>query len=227
MQRRDPFFFAMGVILVAIVIGGFVPLALSRPGGPAAIPFLLHVHGAVFLGWFVLFCVQARLIATGDRQLHMKLGKASIGLAVAMVVLGYFVMRGAYAKPDFSIAGMSPAASMMFPFTDIVNFGIAYSLALVHRRNADVHKRLMLIAGILLIDPAAARLVGNIGGPPPAILGLELGLFLALSIFDIRTRRRPSWPFVLGITLFVAAMAAKLTVAQTPGWAAFMERILG
>ena len=227
MPRRDPFYFAMGLILIAIVLGGFVPLALSRPGGVTGIPFLLHVHGAVFLAWFVLFCVQARLIAAGNRQLHINLGKASVGLAVAMVVLGYFVMRGAFAKPDFSIAGMSPAASMMFPFTDIVNFVIAYSLAFLHRRNAETHKRLMLVAGILIIDPAAARLVGNIGGPPPAILGLELGLFLALSIFDIRTRRRPSWPFVLGITLFVGAMAAKITVAQTPGWAAFVERLLG
>ncbi len=226
MQRGEPFFFAMGLILVAIVIGGFVPLALSRPGGFTAIPFLLHVHGAVFLSWFLLFCYQARLVGAGNVRLHMKLGKASIGLAVAMAVLGYAVMHGAYARPDFSIAGMSPAASMMFPFTDIVNFVIAYSLAFLHRRNAPVHKRLMLIACILIIDPAAARLVGNIGGPWPAILGLEMGLFLAVGIYDVRTRRRPSWPLMLGVTLFVAAMVAKLTVAQTPGWAAFVERIL-
>ena len=85
----------MGVVLTAIVITGFSAATLVRPGGVSAIPPLVHVHGAVFLGWFVLFCAQAQLAGSGNIRVHMTLGKTSIALAAAMVVLGYLMVRGA------------------------------------------------------------------------------------------------------------------------------------
>lgn len=215
----------MGLVLTAIVIGGFGVSTFVRPGGIAAIPLLLHLHGAVFLGWFVLFSVQAQLAGSGNIRLHMNLGKTSIGLAAAIVVLGYLVVRGAYARPDFSVAGMSPAASVMFPFTDIVNFGIAYGLAFANRRTPDAHKRLMLLAGMLIIDPAAARLVMIPGGSPILIVLLELALFAALIIYDTRTRGRPHWASLLGTGLFIASLVAKFALANHPAWGHFVEAV--
>lgn len=226
-QRGEPFFPIMGVVLIALVVGGFAPLILSRPGGPQAAPLLLHVHGLLLLGWYVLFIVQARMIGQGNVRLHMTLGKASIALAVVMVVTAYFVIRGAYANPEWSIAGMSPAASAMFPFTDIVNFAVLYSIAIVNRRSADAHKRLMLMAGVLMLDPAIARLVLNGGLPAPLILLLELGVFVAVFAYDFKTRRKPHWATVFGLTMFVLAMIAKLTVAQQAWWASFVRAVFG
>ena len=226
-ETHGRFYLYMGLVLTAIVISGFSTAAFVRPGGVSTIPVLLHVHAAVFLGWFVLFCIQARLAGSGNIRLHMTLGKTSVALASAMVVLGYLVVRGAYARPDFSIAGMSPAGSVMFPFTDVVNFVIAYGLALANRRTPDAHKRLMLVACILIIDPAVARLVTVPGGPPPLILLLELALFAALIVHDVRTRRRPHWASILGLGLFVAAMVAKLALAGQPVWGRFVDMVFG
>ncbi len=217
----------MGLVLIAFVIAGFVPPSLSRPGGVASMPFLLHIHGAVFFAWFVLYCVQARLVGSGNIQLHMRLGQTSVLLAVAMIILAYFVMRSAYSNPEFSIAGMSRSSSIIFPFTDIVNFMIVYSLALVNRRNAAVHKRFMLLAGILIMDPAVARLVITLGAPGPLIVLLEASLFIALITYDLMTRRRPSWATMLGLGLFVLALVAKFTIAQQQGWHAFTEAAFG
>ncbi len=226
-RRGEPFFLIMGLVLAVVVVAGFGSSILMRPGGIATVAPLLHVHGAVFFGWFVVFCLQARLIAAGNVRLHMTLGKASVVLAAAIVVLGYVVMRGAYARPDFSIAGLPPAPSMMFPFTDVVNFVIAYGLALANRRTPAAHKRLMLLAGILIIDPAAARLVFALGGPPPMIIALELALLGALIVYDLITRRRPHWASLLGLGLYIAALVAKFAMAGHPGWAEFVERLLG
>jgi len=222
-EQGERFFLVMGLVLLAIVIGGFVPPVLARPGGAASMPMLLHVHGAVFVSWFLIFCAQARLAGSGSLTLHMRFGKASVLVAVVMVILGYFVIRGAYANPDWSIAGMPGAASVMFPFTDILNFSIAYSLALANRRNPSSHKRLMLLAGILIIDPAVARLVMTLGAAAPLIVILELLLFGALFTYDIVTRRRPSWATMLGLGLFAVALAAKLTVSHHPAWRSFVE----
>lgn len=222
-RQGEQFFLVMGLVLLAIVIGGFVPPMFARPGGIASMPLLLHVHGLVFVSWFLLFCTQARLAGSGNIELHMRLGKASVLIAAAMIIMGYFVIRGAYANLDWNIAGMPGAASVMFPFTDILNFTIVYSLALAHRRNPAAHKRLMLLAGILIIDPAVARLVMTLGAALPMIAILELLLFAALFTYDVVTRRRPSWTSVLGIGLFAAALAAKLTVSQHPEWHSFVE----
>jgi hypothetical protein len=226
-SRGERFFLVMGLVLLACVIAGFVPPALARPGGIASMPLLLHVHGAVFVSWFVLFCAQAHLIGTNSIRLHQSLGKASIGIAVGMIVLGYVVMRGANADPNFSIAGMSPAASLMFPFTDIVNFVIAYGLALTFRRSPATHKRFMLLAGILIIDPAAARLVITLGLSVQVVVIMELAMYVALIVYDVVTRRRPHWASLLGLGLFVIALGAKLTVSQHSGWASFVEVVFG
>lgn len=217
----------MGVVLLGTVVAGFVPPSLSRPGGIASVPALLHVHGAVYVSWFLLFILQARLIGAGNVRLHMRLGQLSVMLFAAMLVLGYLVIRGALVNPEFSIAGLSPAASVMFPFTDLVNLSIAYTLALANRKTPDAHKRLMLLAGILILDPAVARLVMTLGAPPPVILLIELGFFAALFGYDIRTRRRPHWASLLGLGLYVLAMLSKLLVAKQPWWADFVYRVFG
>lgn len=227
MRQGERFFLIMGVILLALVIAGFLPPAISRPGGIVAMPLLLHVHGAVFVAWFLLYCTQAYLAGSGNITLHMRLGKISVLLAASMILLAYFVIRGAYANPEFSIAGMSGAASVMFPFTDIVNFTIAYSLALAHRRNPTVHKRWMLLAGVLIIDPAVARLIFTIGAPLPLIIVLEFALFAAIFGYDLKTRRRPSWATVFGLGLFVLAVVAKLAFAQLPAWHSLVDVLFG
>lgn len=226
-EHDSKFFLVMGVILLAIVIAGFVPPVFARQGGIASMPLLLHVHGAVFVSWFLLFIAQARLAGSGNIALHMRLGKASVAVAVAMVILGYFVTRGAYANPDWSIAGMSGAASVMFPFTDILNFIIAYSLALANRHRPAEHKRLMLLAGILIIDAAVARFIITLAAPPLLIVLLEFALFAALMIYDFVTRRRLSWPSLLGFALFVTALVAKFVVSPLPAWHSFVNFAFG
>ena len=226
-RRGEVFFPLMGFVLLALVIAGFVPPALSRPGGPLSMPLLLHVHGAVFAGWFVLFIAQAWLIGADNAALHRRVGAASLVLALAIVVLGLVVIGGAYARPDWSIAGLPPAASAMFPFTDIVNFTAAFALAFVNRRNPAAHKRFMLLAGILIMDPAVARLVTTAGLPPPVILVLELSLLAALIVYDFRTRGRPHWASLTGLGLYAAAIFAKIVIARSAGWAEFVDRLFG
>jgi hypothetical protein len=227
-RQGEQYFFVMGLVLLGIVISGFSLFTITvRPGGIGGVPWYLHLHGAVFVSWYILFVLQARLASGGNLRLHQTLGKSSLSLVAGIVIIGYFVVRGAYARPDFSIAGLPPAGSVMFPFTDVVNFVIAYGLALANRRVPAAHKRFMLLAGILMIDPAMFRLVTALGGPPPVILVLELALLLSLPVYDLFTRRVPHWASMLGVGLFAGAMACKMLLAQHSSWAAFVEAVFG
>ena len=226
-RQGERFFFVMGLILLGLVVAGFGLSTFSRPGLIESMSWVLHVHGAVFLSWFLLFCTQAWLVGSRNVALHMRLGQSSVVLAIAMVLLAYLVMRSAYVNPEFTIAGMSNAGSLMFPFTDIVNFSIVYILALAHRGNPTAHKRLMLLAGILIIDPAVAGLIFTIGAPPPLIHLLELALIGSLIAYDFVSRKRPSWASVLGLILYLAAVAAKFALARTPTWQSLVDRLFG
>ena len=221
------FFFYMGILLTSIVLLGFIPPALSKPNGAFSLPLLYHIHGLVFAAWFGLFTLQAYLVRGKNLRLHRKLGQSSIVIATAMLITGYFMMRAAYGIPEFAIGKNGHVASVMFPVTDLINFSIMFLLGFFNRGNGPAHKRLMLLAGILILDPAVARLIQTVGAPFPLIPIVELGLFALLIGYDLFTLKKPHWCSLLGLALFFAAMAAKLTIAQTSTWADIASIIFG
>lgn len=228
MKKWDErFFFVMAILLIAIVFTGFGAFTLRRSESPFDMPLILHIHGVVFLSWYVLLVTQTRLISGGNVKLHMHLGTTSVGLAVAMVVLGYFVTRHAFARPDWSIAGLSHDASAMFPFMDILLFPIVYGLGIANRHTPAAHKRLMILAGIIIIDPAMARLIFATGAPAPLILVLEMALPLLLVAYDFVALKRPHWASLLGVSLMAVSLTAKMTAPMWPWWPGFANWMFG
>lgn len=215
----------MTLLLIAIVISGFSILGFSRPGGPLAVPLFLHFHGAVFLGWFVLLAYQARLPGAGHIALHKRLGQLSLGLALAIIVLGYLVVSYAVAKPDMTIAGRPAVEGAVFPIFDILNFTVTYALGFANRRNAQAHKRFMLLAALMMIDPAMARLVFGVGLPGMLILVFELALYAAILVYDLIKLRRPHWASVVGLALFLGAFVFKMNVGQFAWWPDMIEAV--
>ncbi|GAA4647626.1 hypothetical protein GCM10023115_55880 [Pontixanthobacter gangjinensis] len=226
-KSGESFYRKMAWVLMAIVIAGFGSAQLTSTNFAPDFTPLLAVHAFVFITWYALLIIQPSLIAAGKWDLHKRIGLFSIGLTLLMVVLGYLLVRTSIARPDFSIAGKDALGSAIFPFTDIVNFVIIYALALYYRADGQTHKRLMILSGVMMIDPAAARLVLSLGGSPPLIAGLELALFAAFFIHDFRTRGRPHWATVIAIILFGASMAAKFTIADGEAWSGFVRTFFG
>ena len=224
-KKSEPFFFVMALALIAVVVSGFSIAALSRPGGVMATPLFLHLHGAVFLGWFVLLAVQAFLIGRGSRALHMRLGQMSLVMALAIVVIGYFVVSHAIAQPDKTIAGRPAVIGAVFPIFDIINFVVAYTLGIANRANGDAHKRFMLASALLMIDPAMARLVLELGGPGVLIFVLELAFFVAMLGYDIYKLRRPHWATLIALGLYVIAFAVKMNVDTISWWPGLVKAV--
>lgn len=93
---RDHVFFSfMAVAMTAVVGAGFSRTYFHRIAEGSATP-LIHIHGAVFAAWMVLFIAQALLAATGhtlsrDTQTHKRL--------MLMATLGGLVPAGAARLP--------------------------------------------------------------------------------------------------------------------------------
>jgi hypothetical protein len=217
----------MGMLLTSLVLLGFIPPALTRPDGIASLPLLYHLHGLIFVSWFGLFTFQAYLVRDRNFRLHRLLGKSSVVIALAMLVTGYLMMRAAFAHPDFSIGNNDQIVSIMYPTTDLINFSIVFVMALIFRAKGSAHKRLMLLAGILMLDPAVARLIQTIGAPFPLIPVVELGLFALLIVYDFRRLGKPHWCSLLGLALFFSALSAKLSIAQAQVWEDIARVVFG
>jgi len=52
---------------------------------------LIHVHGAVFTLWIILFVSQIGLVTARRLTLHRRIGLLGFGVAILMVVLGVLV----------------------------------------------------------------------------------------------------------------------------------------
>jgi hypothetical protein len=110
-------------------------------------------------------------------------------------------------------------------WTDIAalaTFVVFVTAALLRRRRSDVHKRLMLLASIAIIGPAAGRiapLLALAGAPQwtqsSASLLLFVGLPLSLFVYDIVTRRRPHWATVTGILVWWGLTGGAIAIAMS------------
>ncbi len=210
----------MGIIIAGFSATFYLVPNVAFPPRPA-----LLLHAAVTFGWYALICVQSILIRQGNFDLHRTLGWASIALAVSIVVTGYFTTASAVVRPDWSINGRDPLASAVFPFFDLLTFSLFYVLAVTKRKDRVAHKRLMIMAGVMMIDPAAGRLGGLVFGIPAIIVAIELGLLAAILAYDLITLRKLHWTSLLGVSVFIGCMFARFALAETEGWKTFASAL--
>ena len=98
---------------------------------------------------------------------------------------------------------------------------------LAKRRDAQSHKRWMLLATINLVTAASARwpLIGAFG--PPAYFGLTDVFIVALAVWDIRTRGRLHPATLWGGLSTIISQPLRLIVSGTPAWLEFARFATG
>jgi hypothetical protein len=231
--RHDRLFYgAMSAVMALAVFAGFAPTYYFRflSGGPTATlsggPFttLVHVHGALFTSWVLLFIVQTALISTRRVAVHRRLGVAGAVLAAAMIVAGTSVALATAARGSAPV-GMDALGFLAIPLFDMVLFAGFITAALTLRRDKESHKRLMLLAYISIIVAALARLPGVLPLGPPAFFGLALLFVVAGAVYDYRSRGRVHKVYWIGGTILVASIPLRLAIAASAAWHSFARML--
>jgi hypothetical protein len=153
------FFSGMAFLILAGVFVGFARSYYLAGVFKAPLPNLLvHIHGAVFTLWMVLLITQTSLVAADRVDIHRRLGLLGFGLACLMAALGVLAATDSiirHATTSEMAAKMrtfyaTPLASMLM-FSTLIYF------AFRNRFNPVVHKRLILIANLAIVDAALDR----------------------------------------------------------------------
>lgn len=224
-QTDRIFYAAVPAAVAAIVFTGFArswflrPLLEHAPGFPGLNP-LFAFHGALFTAWIALSVVQPMLISAGRRDLHRRIGPWAAGLAAIMVMI----------VPVITVHSMRLGGPPIFPqiylfmavnLFGILAFALCVALAIRWRRNAEAHKRLMLLSLVTFLGPALGRIpaIGALG-PAGILVGVNLPIIAGI-VFDLATLHRVHRVWSWGGSAMIASEFAAFVIGGQPWWRAF------
>lgn len=228
------FYAWMALTCMAVAVLGFMPTYFApMVQGAFVAPPIVHLHGLIFFAWTALFCVQTWLVASGGTLAHRTWGMLGIAIATAMIfsVLATLVVRANEAEP----LGIAPAVRT-FAWVQVggmLFFGTVFTLAIVNLKKSEVHKRLMLLGTVSLLDAPIARWFitflappAEAGAPPavppvavtiPPALVADL-LLVAAIVYDWRTRGKPHPVYLIGGAVLLAYQLTRPLIAESAAW---------
>ncbi len=189
------FYTRMALFLVLLVLLGFGPsfylkgLVPPYPRPNPTLPPAVILHGTIFSLWMAVIVTQTQLISARKHEIHMRLGKIAMFLAILMIPVMYLTAVWQVARanqPPFT----DPLTWTIVPLAVIVPFAILVWNGWQKRRDAQFHKRMMLSAAILVVMGPA---IGRLPIAPPTTLGMSILLLLGLLLFIplfVHDRRR-------------------------------------
>lgn len=221
-NASNRYYLQMGALLLILVVVGFGSAMISNNRILADFPLLFHIHALVYISWFLLFIFQALLIGKLNHNLHKKLGYSSILLVVAMLVSAFMMASHTFTNGVSPVPIMTLPQFLSLPVLDGIGLFIFFAVAFFNRHNALTHKHSMLVACIVIMDPAIARLAMAVGIPPAALI-IHLALIGLLIAHDWRARRKVHIVTWLGLAWLVFRVVFVFTVANTQMWADMMD----
>ncbi|MGB7029183.1 MAG: hypothetical protein WBD72_18020 [Candidatus Acidiferrum sp.] len=233
-QRKTPtisFYTWVAVGTFLIVFIGFArTFYLKVLFGTRPLPFYLHLHGLIFTAWFVLFFVQARLVARHRVDLHQRLGifgafLAPLGACMAMGVSIHALRRSYLANPASLLANdLRPFA---LDLGSSLTFALLVAAALYFRRHGDIHKRLMVLASCGLLLPGVGRLLERIplhflhAGRLWEMVGFTEITPIVCIVYDTIKHRRLHPGFAWGGLALLSSLPVFMIIGSTNVWLNF------
>jgi len=228
------FYSRMALFLVALVVLGFSPSFYLRgimpsPRPNPTLPLSVLLHGGLFTLWMLVFVAQTQLVSARRVDLHMKLGKASMILALAIIPMMYLIAVWQVARanqPPF----IDPLNWTIVPLAGIPAYAVMVWTGWRRRKQAQWHKRAMLIAAILVVMGPA---IGRLPIAPPTLGGftfqmmLGLALFVPLFIWDKRTLGRIHSATWLGFAMGAFSVFVPIAFLVTGAWAPIAQHLPG
>ena len=198
------FFVRYAVALAVFILFGFAQFAARGYSNFQTAPAIVHLHGGLMVGWLGIFIAQNLLVHKGQLALHRKLGWFSAVLVAVIAVTGVQVGVEAVAagrQPPF----FSPPYFLVLTAVGSLVFAAMVLWGITLRRTVQWHRRAMLGAMFILLEPAFGRLL-----PMPllgawgetVVLGFQL-LFVWILARHDRKVRGEVHPATIAVGAFV------------------------
>lgn len=215
-------FLSLGLLTIAI---GFFPSYFSRLGetDPA-----YHFHGITATLWMLILIVQPLLYRLGYLKTHRIVGRIAIGIALLVILGGLNMMRLMIQnKAQFP----QESIGYQLAFIDIVTilgFILFITLALIHRKNVQLHSRYMICTIFAPLVPALFRvffLHGLVSDFQNALTLSHLipELVLLFLIYDDKRSGKIRPPYVICLVILSLQHILMYTAGTWEWWQSLMN----
>jgi hypothetical protein len=226
-ERR--FWSGMAIAIALVGFVGFAPsyyLKSHFAFGPPLTP-LLRLHGAVMTAWLVLLVTQTTFIAARRVAWHRRLGIVGTALAAGLIVLAAHTAIER-ARDGLLGEGMVPPLQFLaIPLMSILVLPVLIGAAIYFRKRSDYHKRLIMLAYVEFVTPAAARLIIMAGLAVPLAFALCDLFVLAIVARDLVTLRRVHPATLWGGLFLLASQPTRFLMSGTHAWLSFAQWLTG
>jgi hypothetical protein len=210
----DIFFPAMALLILGTVVLGFAQTYFFAGMVRAKLPnALVHIHGALFVTWIFFLVVQTSLVAVRKVKWHMTLGVGGVILLPLLVVFGVLTLFDSIRRNG---TGVPPELLLVGDLDELALFTVLTSWALLARRDAASHKRLMILGTIAMLGPAIDR--WPIPHTPLDAVFVQLGLPLLIVAYDLWSRRRIHRSTAIAYAMIVGGLLLGFPVSQLGLW---------
>lgn len=211
-SREESFYQNMAIGLAAFILFSFGQFAARGFVDYRAVPLVVHVHAAAMVSWLGLLVVQSTLAQRLDLAMHRRLGWLGLGIVLAIPPLAIAVcvtaLRLHFVPPFFT-----PAFFLSLVAVESLTFAGVVVAAIAMRRRTAWHRRFMIGATIILLEPAFGR---TLPMPLMGIWGEWVAMVLQLVVVAIMARHdRTSRGKVHAATAVVAALVVLTHVVDT------------
>jgi hypothetical protein len=237
MKADRLFYVATSVLFLALMALGFhlfVPHGVAAGGriiAPTIFP-IVAVHGLAIAAWYVLFFLQATLIAVRNRKLHMTLGWSVVVIAPLIAIMGTVVaVRSVQVTPPVvQFFGLPYSRFLLLMLTEMAVFSGFVIAGVVTRKKPRIHRAMMLCASLTLLSGATARipLVDSIFGETGFFGLFRPVLVIAIVLLLVRWLQTRTFDRALatGCTILFGVFAVAYALAPTSAWDAMAAAIL-
>lgn len=174
-SSEERFYQKLALGLAIFIVFGFAQFAARGFVNYGSVPIIFHIHGLVMISWLSVLVIQTTLVARDNLAVHRRLGWLGAALATAIAPLAIATcmaaIRSGFVPPFFT-----PAYFLALVSIEGTAFAVLVWAAIAQRRRTDWHRRLMIGAVIVLMEPALGRLL------PMPLIGGENGEWLALAM---------------------------------------------
>jgi hypothetical protein len=223
----------MAWLFVVIAVVGFAPRSLAILGGTMVNPpLVVHLHAAVMVSWTLLLALQAMLSLVGRMDLHRRAGLASLVIAPAVLLM--LITVTIVRQNDAAGTPAAPIVNniLFLQLRSILLFPTFFVWALATRRtDPQTHKRMILLATLMLLDAAIARMGWlPFNTFPNDYLAVHVYLLLLLVpalLYDLLTLGRIHRAWIAGLALVLPWVIATQFVWGSDWWRSFGPRLVG
>jgi hypothetical protein len=227
--RDQSFWQKMALGIALFILFGFAQFSARGFVDVGKVPAYVHVHGIAMLGWLTLSVVQPWLVNRDNLALHRRLGWLAAALALTVACLGSYTAIETI-KADRQPFFFTQPYFLALTHIGVICFGGLIIAGVLRRKQTEWHRRLMLGATIVIMEPAFGRLL-----PMPLMmpwgewvtLVFQL-LTLAIVMRHDRKATGATHPATIAVALVVTLNHVIVeTLARLPAWQALTERVAG